>query len=299
MGVWGSGLYSGDFATDLRAAVRAVARLPFDGDKLAAMLSDCQRSAASNPEDEDYTTFWLVLADQFAKRGISSEQVRERALQIIDDRADLRMLERLGMSSGGLKKRERILTELRSRMHATQDSRRTGAMLKKPQPLLMDVGDILVYPTSRGHCINAYFQSKERIRDWKQDGWAAAVIVDVGRAFDFLAWYRPITVFAAFSAKPDMSGLHSVSPWVLKSAGTCSTVHFKRMELERIGSVSVDCIKLNSIVSNLKPGVYQAVNDISIANQLSVKPFGSTALAERPAGFRADARISKLDDICP
>ena len=34
MGAWGTGLYSGDFATDLRGMVRAVTRLPFSADRL-------------------------------------------------------------------------------------------------------------------------------------------------------------------------------------------------------------------------------------------------------------------------
>ena len=34
MGAWGSGLYSSDFALDVRSAVKAVARLPLPLDKL-------------------------------------------------------------------------------------------------------------------------------------------------------------------------------------------------------------------------------------------------------------------------
>ena len=34
MGRWGTGLYSGDFAMDLRSTIRAVARLPFSADRL-------------------------------------------------------------------------------------------------------------------------------------------------------------------------------------------------------------------------------------------------------------------------
>jgi hypothetical protein len=34
MGAWGIGLYSSDFAMDLRGCVNAVVRLPFDPDRL-------------------------------------------------------------------------------------------------------------------------------------------------------------------------------------------------------------------------------------------------------------------------
>ena len=36
----GSGLYSDDFAMDLRGTISAVARLPFDGDKLVDVTWD-------------------------------------------------------------------------------------------------------------------------------------------------------------------------------------------------------------------------------------------------------------------
>ena len=104
MGVWGSGLYSGDFAADLRDAIRAVARLPFEGDKLVDILSGIEPTAANNPDDDDHTTFWLVLADQFAKRGIACETVRDKALKIIDRGTDLAVLTKLGMEPALLRK---------------------------------------------------------------------------------------------------------------------------------------------------------------------------------------------------
>ena len=298
MGVWGTGLYSGDFAADLRDAIRAVARLPFKGDKLLDILSSIEPTAANNTDDEDHTTFWLVLADQFAKRGIACERVRDKALRIIDDGTDLAILAALGMEPPGLRKRQELLTELRDRIEAAPLNGKSRSVLKKPQPFLMGIGDILVYPTSRGKCINSYFAAKERIPDWKQDGWGAALVVDMGRAFEFLAWYRPVTVFAALTTKPALVGLRSMSSWVLKRPGTCSRVHFKRMELEKIGSFPVDSTKLNAFFPRLKPGTYQAINDISIANELSVAPSNSAAVpAGLRKGFREDPTLSMLDDI--
>jgi hypothetical protein len=40
MGAWGVGLYSTDFAVDLRGTVGAVSRLPFEGDGLLEILRD-------------------------------------------------------------------------------------------------------------------------------------------------------------------------------------------------------------------------------------------------------------------
>jgi hypothetical protein len=42
---------------DLRSKIGAVARLPFDNDKLVEILCESGPTAASNPDDEDHTTF--------------------------------------------------------------------------------------------------------------------------------------------------------------------------------------------------------------------------------------------------
>ena len=57
MGAWGTGLYSGDFATDLRASVAAVSRLPLDDEALVDALCEAEGAAATNPADEDHTVF--------------------------------------------------------------------------------------------------------------------------------------------------------------------------------------------------------------------------------------------------
>jgi len=48
MGVFGTGLYSGDFAKDLRANVAAVARLPFSTSEMLKILRDADPSAAND-----------------------------------------------------------------------------------------------------------------------------------------------------------------------------------------------------------------------------------------------------------
>jgi hypothetical protein len=195
MGTWGTGLYSGDLAMDLRSTIGAVARLPFDGDRLVEILCAAEPAAANNPNDEEHTIFWLVVADQFARRAIACARIREKALSIIDDGSDLAMHAKLGMSPADLKKRQKMLAEMRARLTiAPTDGMKPRTVLKRPQPFLMEVGDCLVYPTSGKDCINSYYASKDKIFGWKHDGWGAMVVVDRGRAFDFLTWYTPLTI---------------------------------------------------------------------------------------------------------
>ena len=288
MGVFGSGLYSGDFALDLRSTVSAVARLPHDGDKLIQILCESEAAAANNPDDEDHTTFWLVAADQFAKRGIACERVRDKARAIIDTGADLAMLGKLGMGPSDLRKRQKMLLELRERITAPAAPPKPRPVLKKPQALLMDVGDVLVYPTFGGRCRNPYFASSEKDRmgtmepAWTRDSWSAMVIVDCGRAFDFLSWYRPLTISRATPHKPTLDGLRGEVLWRLARPGTCSLVHFRRMEFEKIGVLPIDADKMRSAFPGMRPGTRAAVSDISIANGVNVAPYVPEVLMPKP-----------------
>ncbi len=271
MGAWGSGLYSGDFAMDLRGTIGAVLRLPFDIDRIVGMLCEAEPSAATDPQNEDHTVFWLVLADQFVKRSIANARVRERALAIIDDGSDLAVHSRLGMDAAGLKKRGKMLTELRARIAAPPPSdagERT--VLKRPQPFVMQIGECFAYPTSGTDCINSYYPSREKIPGWKHDGWGAAILIDRGRAFDFLAWYRVLTIARPLAEKPGAAALLAAGPWVLKRPGTCSPVHFRRLELAGVARIEIDGGKLARAFPGMKPGVSAAISDISIANALGL-----------------------------
>jgi hypothetical protein len=152
----------------------------------------------------------------------------------------------------------------------------------------MDIGDVLVYPTFGGRCINAYAASRELDKlgtmapAWKQDGWAAMVIVDRGRAFDFLAWYRPLTVAKATIHKPVLEELRGEVLWRLAHAGTCSPLHFRRMGFEKIGGLPVDNNKLRHSFPAMPPGTRAAISDISISNGISVAPYVPEVLMPRP-----------------
>lgn len=260
---------------------------------------------ADNPDDEEHTVFWLVVADQFARRAIVCARVREKALTIIEDGSDIAMHAKLGMSPPNLKKRQKMLEEVRARLTAvTADGVKPRPVLKRPQPFLMEVGDCLVYPTSGKDCINSYYASKEKMPGWKHDGWGAMVVVDRGRAFDFLVWYTPLTTFVPMLEKPTFATLRSITSWVLKRPGTCSPVHFKRLELEKVGSLTIGRDKLARAFPSMKPGTSAAIDDISIANALGFLPPAAsvpTTLGEPGKSIygRPFFMISRLDDILP
>ena len=201
------------------------------------------------------------------------------ALEIIESNRDIGMLEKLGMQAPDLRKRKKVLDEVRERIRVPVARVKPREVMSKPQPLLMETGDVLVYPTFGGRCRNPYFIDPDKDRmgtaalPWRIDSWAAMVIVDSGRAFDFLAWYRPIALGSAVAEKPSFAMLQGDMIWRLARPGTCSASHFRRMGIEKIGTINIHRDKLTRCFGELRPGTSAAVGNISIANQVSVGPY--------------------------
>lgn len=234
MGVWGAGLYARDLASDMRPLITSIARLPLDDSDIARIVRDAFPEAAENPDDEDHTTFWLVLADQMAKKGIDCADTRAMAIGIIDDGSDERMMAELGMEPADLRKRSRQLQTLREAI-AGSPAAKPRKTIKKPQELIMQPGDCLVYPTSAGKCLNSYFASPEDQPSWRQDGWGAAIVLQAERTLGYLAWYRLGVTGTGYSKQPGIGTIAKAAILERPEAGTCSPVHFRRLGLEKIG----------------------------------------------------------------
>ena len=74
------------------------------------------------------------------------------------------------------------------------------------------------------------------------------------------------------SQQPTFVELHAEISWKMERAGVCSPLHFKRMELQRIGTLQIDTDKVRRVFPGMKPGTSQAIGEISLANALSVAP---------------------------
>ena len=274
MGAWGIGLYSNDFGSDVRNAIKVISRLPFDENQLTEIAISAFAETAKNRDDEEYTIFWLVLADQFYRRGIPAKQVFDTALDIIESGKDLQVHQELGMSSAEIEKRHRVLVELQKKLKQPVPKKST-TFLKEPQPLIMSTGDVIVFPIDKnGMCVNPHISDKliERNPDIKFEiaGWGIAVIMACGRVFDFISYYTPLIVCNQFTihAKPTLDLAKKTKGWRFDISGTCSKRHFTRMQLEKIGKVEIDENKLEKYYHRIDNGLFAATNDISIANRL-------------------------------
>ncbi len=299
MGAWGVSLYSGDFAQDLRASVTTVARLPFEPGKLLEFLCATAPTADDDPTDSDHTTFWLTIADQFAKRGIDCARAREKALAIIADGADLAAMAALGMDEKPLVKRKAMLEELRARIAAPITDAPPRKLLKAPQKLLLETGEVLIYPVCKGAPINPYAVGKEWewVKAWRQDGWGALVIAERGLAFDYLAWYRPLVICEPFSGEPTLAELREPRMWLLPGPGTLSARHIANMQMKSLGRIDVDPARLSQCFPKRLSPLSCVVGDISVSNVMTVAPLGVHEAHRVKHGYPGTPRISALVDI--
>lgn len=292
MGAWGAGLYSSDYAMDLRSTIRAVARLPYEGERLLEILRG-QEAPADDPVDEDHTNFWLVVADQFTKRGITCPLAIDRALQIIADGSDLKLMRSLGLAPAGLRAREKKLCELADLLR-DPPTVRARTTLKKPQPLLLEAGSVWAYPTMGSTARNPYFGDPSE-DGFVADGWGALLVVGRGRALDWLAWYAvavlemvtttPATLdevrrafFRADATRAHQSG---ATTQILGGTGTLSPVRKKRLDMRHVGDVALASESVPGYL--LASGEYKAIADICLSNVLSIKMW-EAAGSKTPAG---------------
>jgi len=294
MGTWGVGLYSSDFALDLRGCVNAVVRLPFDPDRLLETVCLSEPLSANDVADPDHTVFWLTVADLFARKGIDCPTARDRALAIIDDGVDLATMTSLGMDEKSLAKRRVMLEGLRACLIEPVAPDKRRSVLKAPQKLLLEVGEALIYPVcqkdNRCEPINPYAVGKEWawVKAWKQDGWGVLVVVERGLLFDYLAWYRPLVVYRALQTEPTSADLAAPRAWMLRQSGTLTARHYANLQLKSVGRIEIDPARLDYFFPGRRPPFGPVVSDISVSNSL-------TCHAHEPADAFWDMTAEKID----
>ncbi|WNB84344.1 hypothetical protein [Cellulomonas sp. ATA003] len=261
MGADGPGLYSDDFAADLRATVGSVCRLPLSPAEILATLIELEPSATM-PDDEEYSTFWLVVADQLHRRGIQSAAT-DRAIEVIDDGTNLAVLESLEMSEADLRKRAKILQNLRLRLVKPPPAKRR-TVLTAPQPLLLNVGEVYAFPADRqGNCRNPYFPDDS---GFVTEGWGSFVVVASGHALGYLAWYAIAVGPGRLRRRPDLDEAVAELEGAPYGLGTLTRQHMRRMQLEKLGVVVPP-----AMFEPAQEDVMETVGaDISLSNALSL-----------------------------
>lgn len=140
---WGPAIFSDDTAADIRGNYRERLEDQVPDDEAAQRVIE---SYLPLDEDEKHV-LWLALAATQSALGRLSEDVKARALQVIDDGVGLELWEEAGAKD--LQKRKLALAKLRNQLVAPQPTRKT---VRRPWRHETDLraGDVLTLGTSRG-----------------------------------------------------------------------------------------------------------------------------------------------------
>ena len=238
MGTWGEGLYADDEACDLRDMISLLSKMPGEGDSiLELVLEHFKRD--DDLSNDGSPAFWMVMADQFAKRGIECDKAKKLALESIKTGADILDLEARGMEPKGLIARKKVHDKLTERI-ANPKPAGSRRVPKSPPKCAVATGEVYSFPTMDGSGLNAWFASWEEA-GFRPNGWGSLIILETGRIFDWFPWaaYTPLLTNPAKEADLDMA----VNAKTLFSDGLAyfapKKSHMKKMGMNLLGSIDI------------------------------------------------------------
>ena len=139
MGAWGTGLYQDDDTCDIKEEYLAYLRIGMSNEEALEELMECNEELI---EDEEIgPLFWLALADTQWKYGRLTNEVKEKALDVINSGKDL---ERWEEDKKIYEKRKKVLEDLKERLNAKQPEEKKIRKMTFTRPN-WKVGDILLY----------------------------------------------------------------------------------------------------------------------------------------------------------
>ena len=234
---WGVSLYADDSAADLRNTIRALGDMPVSGERLFEILLANHHDSVAL-KDSGGPTFWLVVADQFERRGIRCAKVFDTAKEIAATGADHRDFESRGASPTDLRKRDAVVAALIGRIsHPRPERPRPQA--KSPPPFVVEVGQVYSFPIMGRKAWNPW--AKEGTTPWfVPDGWGAMLVGVRLRVFDWI----PVCGVTSLTVEPNREPTLD-DALAAQAVGPCSLCvprrsHLKHMRAKLLGTVDLD-----------------------------------------------------------
>ncbi len=139
MGTWGTGLYQDDDTCDIKEEYLNYLRIGKTNEEaLQEVISDNEEMIK---DDETGPLFWLALADTQWKYGRLTNDIRDRALEVIYSGKDL---ERWKEDRKLFEKRKKVLEDLKQRLNTEQPTEKKVSKMKFERPN-WKVGDVILY----------------------------------------------------------------------------------------------------------------------------------------------------------
>lgn len=148
MGAWGPGIFSDDTALDVRDTYRELLEDGFDPQEATGLLLEMLADFYNDSDDAPVS--WLTLAATQWRYGCLADDIKNRALSIIDTGAGLDQWEEAGRKA--LESRKKALAKLRDQLSSPQ---RPFKRPKKPWRYETDleVGDAISYRLDSGESV--------------------------------------------------------------------------------------------------------------------------------------------------
>lgn len=143
MGAWGPGIFSSDTALDVRETY--VEKLKMGASDEEALTYVTSKLSDYLEDEEDAIDFWLCLSSILFDYGRLTDDIKDKALQIIEKGDEFRW------ESYDLKKRAKALAELKAKLLSKQPERKTVKALK-PVECKFKPGDVLLYRLQSEEC---------------------------------------------------------------------------------------------------------------------------------------------------
>ena len=115
MGAWGTGLYQDDDTCDIKDEYLTYLRLGMSNEEALEELIECNEELID--DEKIGPLFWLALADTQWKYGRLTNEVKEKALEVINSGKDLKRWEE---DKKLYAKRKKVLEDLRERLNTKQ-----------------------------------------------------------------------------------------------------------------------------------------------------------------------------------
>ncbi len=248
MGTWGAALYDDDQASDLKNTIALISKVPAEGERLLQILE--KNWGNCDPGDDDGRLFWLVVADQFERRGIDCPRLPAMALSIIAGGADLESARDKGADDKFLKERALALDELRQRLIAPRPIKPRKKAGKAPDAVL-STGEVYTFPAMNGVAWCPYRLPYDP--PFEPNEWGAMVVLASGRAFDWLPWCALASLTVDPTVKPtlaDAAGARLITHLQTNGAGIFVPKKAHATGLELLGHIKLDPTLVKPHLSN-------------------------------------------------
>lgn len=142
MGSWGAGISGNDTAMDLRSEYQA-AFYYFDVETALGKIDAYVRQDGFDESDEgEWCDYYYSLADFMWKKGILTEEVRNRAIEMIDAGFGLEIWEESGKAA--LRERKKVLEKFREKLCSEQPAKKKIKVDLYMKPVF-ETGDVVAF----------------------------------------------------------------------------------------------------------------------------------------------------------